>query len=255
MPAADGRRRHGDRPDRGRAFDVEHAPDDHSLAEDDRQLAATERRAHGRAGDARREQGDPPRAQGPAREGARQLDGLAAPAAGDEQIELLVGSPLGPGLVAPRQLGAEQVVEALDVPAARQHAGLPLDVVRTAVGLGRSRELAERLEIRSSLGELRAPRRRHRDGRCARQHRQSPRLAHPCRLVRPPGALEEPRGSHQLAPQLGAPRERERARARLPAEGPVEKIGHPAQEPTLSPFAPCNRSCSCVCSNIVQRDL
>ena len=132
------------------------------------------------------------------------------------------------------EVGVEQGAEALDFAAVREHARLALDVLGTAVGLGRPGEIAERLEIRRRLGELRTPRRRHRNRHRAGEDREGARPSHAGRLIRPSSALEEPGRPHEVAAELRAPRERERSG---PTEESIQKIGQ-THEPTLSPLAP-----------------
>ncbi len=139
------------------------------------------------------------------------------------RFELLVRGALPAGLVLSREVGVEQLAEAIDLSAAREHPGLTLDVLGTTVGLGGAREIAQSLEIRRRLRELRAPRRRHRDRHSARQDRQGARPSHASRLIRSPRPLEEPHGSHEVAAKLRAAREREGPRPST--EDPVEKIG------------------------------
>ena len=127
-----------------------------------------------------------------------------------------MGSPPHTGLVASGELGLEQVVEPLDLSTPRQSAGLPFDVLRPAIGLGGSRQIAERFRVRRRVGEFEAARRGERDAGGARENREGARLADARGLVRPARSLEESRRPRQVAPQLGAPRERERARPRPP---------------------------------------
>ena len=161
------------------------------------------------------------------------------------RFELLVRAALLPGLVLSREVGVEQVARGARPPRCGPARGPDPRRPPRAVGLGRSRELAERLEI-APPASVSSGRRRRRDRDASSRspgRRQGARLREPraASIRRGLRARRAERRRTSSPAELRAPRERE-ARDERPPKTLSKKIGHQAQEPTLSPSPPDRRS-------------
>ena len=225
----------GSAPTARSASGLEHAPDDDSLAEDNRHLAALDRHANRSAPvTCAVDHGEPPRAEHAAGAAAREIDGFAPPAAARRADR----TPRAP------RRRARVRVPAPARPRAGRRGARPRRCApargpapRRPVRGRRLRPLARRsprrLQNRPGLGELRSPRRRHRDGRRAREDRQS---ARPC--ARAPPRPADPRARRASPPAQARPGALRFARARARATARRRVLSKRPAKPKNLPCPP-----------------